>query len=243
MQLGGRHVPSPGKEAYVFDPIPAPDHVSVDTELNDELERDVDEILNLATSDLERAEIKEELRTLISEYRDVFSLPKDPLGTAVGIEHKIDIENSPPIKIPPYKIAQNKLDAMRPEINEMIEKKVIVSSKSPYSSPILLVPKKYGSNRMCSDNRKLNEVTVKVDYPLPRIGQTIDALQGAGVLSSIDLASGYWQIPVAPEDRHKTAFCTPDGGLYECLKMPFGLTNAPPTFQRYMNNVFKKVLY
>ena len=243
MQLGGRHVPSPGNEAYVFDTIPAPDHVSVATELNDELERDVDEILNLATSDLESAEIKEELQTLIREYRDVFSLPKDPLGTAVGIEHKIDIENSPPIKIPPYKIAPHKLDAIRAEINEMIEKKVIVPSKSPYSSPIVMVPKKDGSNRMCIDYRKLNEVTVKDAYPLPRIGQTIDALQGAGVFSSLDLASGYWQIPVAPEDRHKTAFCTPDGGLYECLKMPFGLTNAPPTFQRYMNDVFKEFLY
>ena len=96
---------------------------------------------------------------------------------------------------------------------------------------------------MCIDYRKLNEVTVKDAYPLPRIGQTIDALQEAGVFSSLDLASGYWQIPVAPEDRHKTAFCTPDGGLYECLKMPFGLTNAPPTFQRYMNDVFKELLW
>ena len=83
---------------------------------------------------------------------------------------------------------------------------------------------------------------MKDAYPLPRIGQTVDVLQGA-VFSSRDLASGYWQIPVAPEDRHKTAFCTPDGGLYECLKMPFGLTNAPPTFQRYMNEVFKEFLY
>ena len=82
--------PSPGKEAYVFDTIPAQDHVSMATDLNYELETDVDEILNLATSDLESAEIKEELRTLIREY--VFSLPKDPLGTAVGIEHKIDRE-------------------------------------------------------------------------------------------------------------------------------------------------------
>ena len=141
MQLGGRHVPFPGKEAYVFDTIPAPDHVSVATELNDELERDVDEILNLATSDLESVEIKEELRRLIRKYREVFSLPKDPLGTAVGIEHKIDIENSPPKKIPPYKIAPHKLDVIRAAFNEMIEKKVIVPSKSPYSSPIVMVRK------------------------------------------------------------------------------------------------------
>ena len=90
---------------------------------------------------------------------------------------------------------------------------------------------------MCIDYRKLNEITVKDAYPLPRIAQTIDALQGAGFFSSLDLASGYWQVPVAREDRHKTAFCTPDGGLFEFVKMPFGLTNAPATLQRLMNNI------
>ena len=140
-------------------------------------------------------------------------------------------------------IAPHKVEAVREEIREMLEKGVIVPSKSPFSSPIVMVPKKDGSNRMCIDYRKLNDLTVKDAYPLPRIGQTIDALQGAGVFSSLDLASGYWQIPVAAEDRPKSAFCTPDGGLYECLKMPFGLTNAPPTFQRNMNNIFKDDLY
>ena len=97
---------------------------------------------------------------------------------------------------------------------------------------------------MCIDYRKLNDLTVKDAYPLPRIGQTNDAMQGAGVFSSsLDLASGYWQIPVASGDQHKTAFCTPDGGLFECLKMPFGLTNAPLTFQRKMNEIFKEDLY
>ena len=106
-----------------------------------------------------------------------------------------------------------------------------------------MVPKKDGTNRMCIDYRKLNEITVKDAYPLPRIGQTIDALQGAGFFSSLDLASGYWQVPVAREDRHKTAFCTPDGGLFEFVKMPFGLTNAPATFQRLMNNIFAADLF
>ena len=74
----------------------------------------------------------------------------------------------------------------------MLDKGVIVPSKSPYSSPIVMVPKKDGTNRMCIDYRKLNEITTKDAYPLPRIGQTIDALQGAGYFSSLDLASGYW---------------------------------------------------
>ena len=184
------------------------------------------------------------MRDLIHDYRDVFSLPsEDSLGTAVVIEHRIDIGDAKPFKIAPYKIAPHKLEAVREEIREMLEKGVIVPSKIPFSSPIVMVPKKDGSNRMCIDYRKLNDLTVKDAYPLPRIGQTIDALQGAGVFSSLDLASACWQIPVAVEDRHKTAFCTPDGELYECLKMPFGLTNAPPTFQRNMNEIFKEDLY
>ena len=137
-----------------------------------------------------------------------FALAKDPLGTAIGTEHFIDTNDKPLFKIAPYK-----LPAVQKEIKEMLDKGVIVSSKSPYSSPIVMVPKKDGTNRMCIDNRKLNEITTKDTYPLPRIGQTIDALQGAGNFSSLDLASGFWQVPVAEKDRHKTAFCTPEGGL------------------------------
>ena len=243
MQVLSGHVPPPEDDAFVCETVPGPDTVSAASETNEKLEQEVDEILNLATPGLENAEIKEKLRDLIRDYRDVFSLPSDPLGTAVGVEHRIDIGDAKPFKISPYKIAPHKLEAVREEIREMLEKGVIVPSKSPFSSPIVMVPKKDGSNRMCIDYRKLNDLTVKDAYPLPRIGQTIDALQGAGVFSSLDLASGYWQIPVAAEDRHKTAFCTPDGGLYECLKMPFGLTNAPPTFQRNMNDIFKEDLY
>ena len=243
MQVLSGHVPPPEDDAFVCEMVPGPDTVSVASEINKKLEQEVDEILHLATPGLENAEIKEKLRDLIRDYRDVFSLPSDPLGTAVGIEHRIDIGDAKPFKISPYKIAPHKLEAVREEIREMLEKGVIVPSKSPFSSPIVMVPKKDGSNRMCIDYRKLNDLTVKDAYPLPRIGQTIDALQGAGVFSFLDLASGYWQIPVAAEDRHKTAFCTSDGGLYECLKMPFGSTNAPPTFQRNMNDIFKEDLY
>ena len=134
------------------------------------------------------------------------------------------------------------MPAVQEEIKEMLDKGVIVPSKSPYSSPIVMVPKRDGTNRMWIDYRKLNEITTKDAYPLPRIGQTIDALQGAGYFSSLDLASGYWQVPAAEKDRHKTAFCTPEGGLYEFVKMPFGMTNAPATFQRLMNEIFKEDL-
>ena len=106
-----------------------------------------------------------------------------------------------------------------------------------------MIPKKDGTHRMCIDYRKLNEITTKDAYTHPRIGQTIDALQGAGYFSSFDLASGYWQLPVAKKFCPKTAFCTSDGGFYEFEKMPFGLTNAPATVQRLMNEIFKEDLF
>ena len=125
----------------------------------------------------------------------------------------------------------------------MLEKSVILPGKSPFSSPIVMVPNKEGTNRKCIACRNVKETTVKDAYPLLRIGQTIDALMGARFFSSLVLASGYWQVPVAQEDRLKTAFCTPDGGLFEFVKMPFGLMNAPATFQHLMNNIFAADLF
>ena len=192
---------------------------------------------------MQDSQIKEKLSSLIGNYRDVFALAKDPLGIAIGRERFKDTNDNPPFKIAPYKVAPYKLPAVQEEIKEMLDKGVIVPSKSPYSSPIVMVPKKDETNPMCTDYRKLNEITTKDAYPLPRIGQTIDALQGAGYFSSRDLASGFWKVPVAEKDRHKTTFCTPEGGTYEFVKMPFGLTNAPATFQRLMIEILKEDLF
>ena len=125
----------------------------------------------------------------------------------------------------------------------MLERGVIQPSRSPYSAPIVLQKKKDGSWRFCVDYRKLNDVTVKDAYPMPNQAQVFDALRGNTFFSSVDLASGYWQVPVAAEHRHKTAFVTPDGGLYEYVPMPFGMSNAPATFQRLMNELFQQSLH
>ena len=212
-------------------------------ELLEKDNRDVEEIVELAAPDLQESQIKEKLSNLIGTYRDIFAIAKDPFGTAVMTEPYIDTNDDPLLKIAPYKVAPYKLPAVQEEIKEVLDKGVIVPSKSPYSSPIGMVPKNDGKNGMCIDYRKLNEITTKGASPLPRRGQTIDALQGAGYFLSIDLSSGYWQVPIAVKDRHKTAFCTPKGGLYDFVKMPFGLTNAPANFQRLMNEIFKEYLF
>ena len=116
----------------------------------------------------------------------------------------------------------------------MLRKNVIEPSKSPWAFPIVLVPKKDGSTRFCVDYRKLNAITIKDSYALPRIDDAIATLHGNKYFTSIDLNSGYWQIPMDQKDKGKTAFIT-DSGLWKFNVLSFGLTNAPATFQRYMN--------
>ena len=114
-------------------------------------------------------------------------------------------------------------------------------STSPWASPIVLVRKQDGSTRFCIDYRKLNDVTRKDAYRLPRIDATLDTLHGSQWFSTLDLLSGYWQVEVDEADRQKTAFCTPEE-LFHFKVMPFGLCNAPATFQRLMDLAFQRLM-
>ena len=119
---------------------------------------------------------------------------------------------------------------------EMLQKNVVSPSTSPWASPIVLVHKKDGSTRFCIDYRKVNSLTRKDAYLIPKIDETLDTLAGAKLFSTLDLRSEYWQVQVDPEHREKTTFCTSEG-LFEFNVMPFGLCNAPATFQRLMDSV------
>jgi len=118
----------------------------------------------------------------------------------------------------------------------MLSKNIICPSQSPWASPIVLVAKNDGSTRFCVDYRKLSTIARKDAYPLPRVDDSLDTLTGSRWFSTLDLKNGYWQVEMAPEHQHKTAFATQEG-LFEFNVMPFGLCKAPATFQRLMDSV------
>lgn len=178
----------------------------------------------------------EALSSLLVQHAEAFSKYKGDIGRCSLVEHRIHTANNPPIKQAPRRLPILKREAATTEVKRMLDQDLITPSKSPWSSPITLVKKKDGSLRFCIDYRKLNEVTRKDSFPLPRIDDSLDALGGNKYFSVMDLSSGYWQVGVHPDDQGKTAFVTTDG-LYNFKVMPYGLCNAGATFERLMELV------
>ena len=173
---------------------------------------------------------------LLAQFSDVFSAGPHDLGCTDLIKHHIDTGSSKPVRQPPRRLPWAKRDDAEKCIQEMQEQGIIEPSSSPWSSPVVLVQKKDGTNRFCVDYRRLNEVTHKDSYPLPRIDDTIDALSGVEWFSTLDLKSGYWQVQLDENSKEKTAFST-GHGLWQFIVMPFGLCNGPATFERLMEQV------
>ncbi|UYV62954.1 hypothetical protein LAZ67_2002611 [Cordylochernes scorpioides] len=161
-----------------------------------------------------------------------------PAGMKVAEISLIDTRDYAPIKQRPYRVSPRERSIIQTEVDNMLELGIIQPSDSPWSSPVVLVKKKDGSWRFCVDYRRLNKITRKDVYPLPRIDETLDSLRGASIFSTMDLKSGYWQIEVDETDREKTAFVTPDG-IFEFKVMPFGLCNTPATFELIMDNLLR----
>ena len=174
---------------------------------------------------------------VLLKFSDIFAANKKVMGYFAGVSHNIDVGGCAPLKQAPRRLPPHRLGEVDEMVAQMEEMGVIEPSSSPWASPIVLVKKKDGSTRFCIDYRKLNDITKKDSYPLPKIDEIVTSLGGSQWFSSLDLQNGYWQVPLAPEAKEKTAFCTPQG-LWQFRVMPFGLCNAPATFQRAVESLF-----
>ncbi|KAJ0714365.1 putative nucleotidyltransferase, Ribonuclease H [Helianthus annuus] len=179
---------------------------------------------------------------VVCEFPNVFPEDLPGLPPSRDIDFRIDlIPGANPVAKAPYPLAPSEMRELSNQLQELLEKGFIRPSTSPWGAPVLFVKKKDESFRMCIDYRELNKLTIKNHYPLSRIDDLFDQLQGATCFSKIDLRSGYHQLCIQEEDIPKTAFRT-RYGHYKFVVMPFGLTNAPAVFMDLMNRVCKPFL-
>jgi len=175
---------------------------------------------------------------VLAKYPEIFDEPTQ-LPPKREIDHTISLkEGIEPVNVQPYRYAYFQKAKIEKKVQEMLNSGLIRPSTSPFSSLVLLVKKKDGSWRFCTDYRSLNVVTIKDRFPIPTVEDMLDELHGAAYFTKLDLRAGYHQVRVQPSDIHKTAFRT-HNGHYEYLVMPFGLSNAPSTFQAIMNAIFR----
>ena len=187
------------------------------------------------TGDQLSGQQRQELHVLLGKFCTLFS---NRPGRTSLMEHDLQTGTARPVKLAPYRIPQAYQETVKQEIRDMLQAGIIEPSNSEWGAPLVLAKKKDVSLRLCVDFRRLNSVSKLDAYPMPRIDDLIDLLGKAKYISTLDLTRGYWQVPLAEEARHKTAFVAPFG-LYQFNVMPFGLKGAPATIQRLMDGVIR----
>ena len=189
--------------------------------------------INKLTEHIEVPDQRQRLQTILWKHGKLFDL-RQPSVVDDTVQDAIETGTHPPIHTPPYRVSYKDERMQRDEIDKLLRQGVIEESTSPWSSPIVLVRKKDGSVRFCVDFRKLNNITVKDAFPIPRIDDMFDHLSEAQYYTTIDFKSGYFQVGLDPKDRPKTAFSTRDEH-YQFTVLPQGVTNGPPAFQRIVS--------
>ena len=176
---------------------------------------------------------------LLAKHINTFPAPGTPTtGRTDAVVHEIDTGSTRPIRCNPRKLSPRKIKIQQELVDKMLEEGQIEHSASAWSTPTVLVTKKDGTTRFCVDYRRLNARTKKDAFPLPRIDDSLNSLSGQAWFSTLDLASGYWQVRLSEDAKPKTAFAA-HSGLFQFAVMPFGLCNAPATFERLMSQVMR----
>lgn len=177
------------------------------------------------------------LGKLLCGYADVFSSGETDVGLTTLVKHSIPVHpGTTPVRQPPRRLGPEKDSEVERQVTQLQQQGLIEPSDGAWSSPVVLVRKKDGKWRLCVDYRRLNAVTCRDAYPLPRIDDSLDSLAGSCYFSTLDLLSGYWQVPLDDDAQEKSAFVT-RGGLWRWKVLPFGLTSAPASFERLMERV------
>lgn len=179
-------------------------------------------------------QVKNEVLQLVNDYT-----PNTIRESTVKL--RLTLQNDIPVHQPPRRLAAQERVAVEQQVDEWLRGGIIRSSSSDYASPIVVVKKKDGTNRLCVDYRQLNRIIVKDRYPTPVIDDVLERMHGMSVFSTLDLRNGFFHVDVDEASRRFTSFVTPDG-QYEFMKTPFGLCNSPAVFQRYINVIFAELV-
>ena len=212
------------------------DVVEEDDEEPTDPEKDWRELIDL--SHLDDEALRQKVMASLEKHAPVF---EGKLGTIEATEHRIHLKpGTDPVRMQPYRAGPDKREKIREQIEYQLAAGIIEPAQTEWSSPVLLAPKKDGTERFCVDFRRLNTSTIPDTYPLPRMDDCIDSLSAANVFTLLDALWGYWQVPIAEENRDKTMF-TSHMGTYRYLRMPSGLRNAPSSFQRALDIILSGV--